>query len=250
MANKIVKETIHAKGFDIRIYTSDFENEFISLTDIAKYKSDDPNDVIKNWMRSRETLEFLGLWEILHNPDFKPVEFDGFRKEAGLHAFTMSPTKWMPDISLLVEIAEFYDVSIPEIIKGERKSENMKEEAKEVAETMSDYAKAEKEQLLKSIRNMSIIGLVALLVYVVLNVTGVYERNNLLRYAYGISEALIYVTVLMFPLYTTGLLSKIRISRSNYKFNSIPWPVMKAIAFIVAFAVAALIRILISKVFG
>ena len=156
----------------------------------------------------------------------------------------------MPDISLLVEIAEYFDVSIPEIIKGERKSEDMKEETKEVAETMSDYARAEKEQLLKSIRNMSILGLAALLLFMVLNITGAYDRNNLLRYAYGISEALIYVTVVMFPLYTTGLLSKIRINRTNYKFNSIPWPLMKVIAFIVAFAVAALIRILISKIFG
>ena len=156
----------------------------------------------------------------------------------------------MPDISLLVEIAEFFDVSIPEIIKGERKSEDMKEETKEVAETMSDYARAEKEQLLKSIRNMSILGLAALLFFMVLNITGAYDRNDLLRYAYGISEALIYVTVVMFPLYTTGLLSKLRINRTNYKFNSIPWPLMKVIAFIVAFAVAALIRILISKIFG
>jgi transcriptional regulator with XRE-family HTH domain len=156
----------------------------------------------------------------------------------------------MPDISLLVEIAEYFDVSIPEIIKGKRKSEDMKEETKEVAETMSDYAKAEKEQLVKSIRNMSIIGLAALLIFMVLNITGAYDRNDLLRYAYGISEALIYVTVVMFPLYTTGLLSKLRINRTNYKFNSIPWPLMKVIAFIVAFAVAALIRILISKVFG
>lgn len=60
------------------------------MTDIARYKSDEPNDVIKNWMRSRETLEFLGLWESLHNLNFKPVEFDGFRKQAGLNAFTMS----------------------------------------------------------------------------------------------------------------------------------------------------------------
>lgn len=95
---------------------------------------------------------------------------------------------------------------------------------------------------------MSIMGLAALLIHMVLDVTGIYDKNNLLRYAYGISESLIYVTVVMFPLYTTGLLSKIRISRSNYKWNSIPWPLMKVIAFIVAFAVAALIRILISKI--
>ena len=104
--------------------------------------------------------------------------------------------------------------------------------------------------MVKSIRNMSIIGLAALLIFMVLNITGAYDRNDLLRYAYGISEALIYVTVVMFPLYTTGLLSKLRINRTNYKFNSIPWPLMKVIAFIVVFAVAALIRILISKIFG
>ena len=158
--------------------------------------------------------------------------------------------KNMPDISLLVEIAEFFDVSIPEIIKGERKSENMKEETKEVVETMSDYAKAEKEQLIKSFRNMSIIGLVALLVYMVMRETGVYDRNIFLQYTYGISESLIYVTVVMFPLYTTGLLSKFRINRGNYKFSSFPWPVMKVLGFIVAFAVAALIKIAISKLFG
>ena len=92
---KTIKETIHAKGIDIRLYTSDFENEFISLTDIAKYKSDNPNDVIKNWMRSRDVIEYLGLWESLHNGQFNPVEFDGFRKEAGTNAFTMSPKKWI-----------------------------------------------------------------------------------------------------------------------------------------------------------
>ncbi len=92
---KIVKDTIHAKGIDIGIYTSDFQNEYISLTDIAKYKSDSPDDVIKNWMRNRDTIEFLGLWESMNNPNFKPVEFDGFKKEAGANAFTMSPKKWI-----------------------------------------------------------------------------------------------------------------------------------------------------------
>lgn len=92
---KIIKDTIHANGIDIGIYTQDFENEFISLTDIARYKSDDPTAVIQNWMRNRDVIEFLGLWERLHNPDFKPLEFEGFRKEAGLNAFTLSPQKWI-----------------------------------------------------------------------------------------------------------------------------------------------------------
>lgn len=92
---KIVKDTIHAKGIDIGIYTADFRNEYISLTDIAKYKSESPDDVIKNWMRNRDTIVFLGLWESMNNPEFKPVEFDGFKKEAGANAFTMSPKKWI-----------------------------------------------------------------------------------------------------------------------------------------------------------
>lgn len=90
-----VKEMIHANGIDIGIYTKDFKNEYISLTDIAKYKSDAPTAVIQNWLRSRDVIEFLGLWEMLHNSDFKPIEFEGFKNEAGANAFTMSPKKWI-----------------------------------------------------------------------------------------------------------------------------------------------------------
>ena len=67
----------------------------MSLTDIAKYKSDAPDDVVKNWLRNRETIEFLGLWEQLNNPNFKPVEFDGFKMAAGSNAFVLSPQKWI-----------------------------------------------------------------------------------------------------------------------------------------------------------
>lgn len=74
---KIIKDTIHANVIDIGFYTQDFENEFISLTDIARYKSDDSATVIQNWMRNRDVIEFLGLWERLHNPDFTPLEFEG-----------------------------------------------------------------------------------------------------------------------------------------------------------------------------
>ena len=96
---KIIKETIHANGFDISLFTEDLKNSYISLTDIAKYRSDEPNDVIKNWLRNKDTIAFLGLWESLHNPDFKPIEFDGFRNEAGSNAFTMSPTKWIEGVN-------------------------------------------------------------------------------------------------------------------------------------------------------
>jgi hypothetical protein len=98
---KIIKDTIRAKEIDIRIYTEDFQNEFISLTDIAKYKSDDPTAVIQNWMRGRDVIEFLGLWEMLHNPDFKPIEFEGFKNQAGANAFTMSPKKWIENTNAI-----------------------------------------------------------------------------------------------------------------------------------------------------
>lgn len=98
---KMTKDTIRAKGIDISIYTEDFQNEFISLTDIARYKSDDPTAVIQNWMRGRDVIEFLGLWEMLHNPDFKPIEFEGFKNRAGANAFTMSPKKWIENTNAI-----------------------------------------------------------------------------------------------------------------------------------------------------
>ncbi|MDK7721703.1 KilA-N domain-containing protein [Peptoniphilus lacrimalis] len=94
--SKINKQQISAKGFSIQVYTEDFKNDYISLTDIAKYKNtDDPRFVIQNWMRNRNTLEFMGLWEILNNPNFNRVQFDTFRNEAGLNRFTMTPQKWI-----------------------------------------------------------------------------------------------------------------------------------------------------------
>ena len=89
------KDTISANGNEIAIISDGIDNDYISLTDIARYKSDEPKDVIKNWMRSKSTIEFLGLWEKLNNPNFKGVEFDSFRNEAGANAFTMSPQKWI-----------------------------------------------------------------------------------------------------------------------------------------------------------
>ena len=95
MATRQIKETIHAQGYEISIYTEDFKNEYISLTDIARYKSDEPLIVINNWMRGKDTIQFIGLWEQLHNENFKPIEFDRFKKEACSNAFTLSPQKWI-----------------------------------------------------------------------------------------------------------------------------------------------------------
>lgn len=91
---KAIKGTIHAQGIKIGIYTTDFENEYISLTDIARYRSTDPRITIHSWLRGRDIVEFLGLWETLHNPDFKRNEFDTFKKDAGTNAYTFSIKEW------------------------------------------------------------------------------------------------------------------------------------------------------------
>lgn len=102
MAKKPVKETIYAKGFEIGIYTTNFEDEFISLTDIAKYRNeDDPRFVIQNWMRNRNTIEFLAVWEELHNPEFNRVQFEAVKNEAGLNRFVMTPTKWIEQMNAI-----------------------------------------------------------------------------------------------------------------------------------------------------
>jgi len=92
---KIKKDTIEAKGFLIEVYTEDFKNDYISLTDIARYKNSiEPSDVIKNWLRRKDTIEFLGLWESMYNKNFNSVEFDRIKSEAGYNSFTLSPKRW------------------------------------------------------------------------------------------------------------------------------------------------------------
>ena len=87
-------QKVNVKDTSVSVIKYD-ETDFISLTDIAKFKSEEPNAVIANWLRNRNTIEYLGIWETLYNTDFKPLEFEGFKKEAGLNAFTLSPTKWI-----------------------------------------------------------------------------------------------------------------------------------------------------------
>ena len=94
MATPVRKETIHAGGLEIGIYTTDYRNEYISLTDIAKYRSIDPRVTIHNWLWGRDIVEFLGLWEMLHNPGFKRIEFDTFKENAGTNAFVFSIKDW------------------------------------------------------------------------------------------------------------------------------------------------------------
>lgn len=86
---------IEVKGTPITVI-SGREEDYLSLTDIARYKnSDHSDDLIRNWLRNRNTLEFVGIWEQLNNPAFNPVEFDGIRKQAGLNSFTLTPKQWI-----------------------------------------------------------------------------------------------------------------------------------------------------------
>lgn len=96
MENSLYKETLNVNNLEISILSKDNINDYISLTDLARYKNSEfPKDVVKNWMRNRSTIEFLGLWEMMHNPNFKGVDFDTFVNEAGSHSFVMTPQKWI-----------------------------------------------------------------------------------------------------------------------------------------------------------
>jgi hypothetical protein len=89
---RIKKNTIEVQGTEIAVLSAG-DDDFISLTDMARKFGDDP--VIYNWMRNRDTLEFLGIWEQIHNPNFKGIEFDTFRSQAGLNSFSLTPRKWV-----------------------------------------------------------------------------------------------------------------------------------------------------------
>lgn len=86
---------IIVQGIEIVTFQKN-KTDYISLTDLARYKdASETDDVIKNWTRNKSTIEFLGLWEQLNNPNFKPVEFDGFKNQAGSNSFVLSPSKWI-----------------------------------------------------------------------------------------------------------------------------------------------------------
>ena len=91
------KDTINVQGVEITFFPQQKNEEnYICLTDIARYRNTlEPFSIINNWMRSRSTIEFIGLWEILNNPNFKPIEFDRFRTEAGSNYFVLSPQRWI-----------------------------------------------------------------------------------------------------------------------------------------------------------
>lgn len=92
---------IHVLDNEISIITLN-NQDYICITDIARYKDQDRTDyIIQNWLRNRNTIEFLGIWERLNNPDFNPIEFDGFRNQAGLHSFILTPKQWIERTSAI-----------------------------------------------------------------------------------------------------------------------------------------------------
>ncbi|MDF2853386.1 MAG: DNA-binding protein [Sphingobacterium multivorum] len=92
---------INVQGVDILLY-QEHQNDFISLTDIARHKDSAHIDsIIQNWMRNRNTIELLGFWESIYNPNFKPLEFEGFRKQAGLNSFVMTPKRWIENTNAI-----------------------------------------------------------------------------------------------------------------------------------------------------
>jgi len=91
----MVNSKIKVKGTEIVIFSKKKE-DYISLTDIARHRdAERTNYIIQNWMRNRSTIEFIGLWEHIHNPNFKGIEFDAFKNEAGSNSFTLTPKKWI-----------------------------------------------------------------------------------------------------------------------------------------------------------
>lgn len=87
--------TINVENTEIAVILQHGTDDYICLTDMARFRdSDRTNYVIQNWIRARTTIEFLGVWEILHNPNFKSTEFDAFRNNAGLNTFTLTPKEW------------------------------------------------------------------------------------------------------------------------------------------------------------
>src|SRR3990167_950974 len=91
----IMKSKLYVQSHEVATTTKD-GIEYICITDIARFKNSDRTDIIiGNWLRNRNTVEFLGIWEQINNPDFKPIEFDGFKKQAGLNSFTLTPKQWI-----------------------------------------------------------------------------------------------------------------------------------------------------------
>lgn len=120
------KQKIYVRGTEVVIFSEE-KQDYISLTDIAKYKDSERSDyILQNWMRNRSTIEFIGLWEQLHNPDFNSIEFDGFKNEAGSNSFSLTPKRWIAATNAIDIISKVLNnadekvisVAVPNVIRN------------------------------------------------------------------------------------------------------------------------------------
>ena len=101
------KSNNQRQGSEVALFRRE-QDDYISLTDIARHRDAERTDyIIQNWLRNRNTIEFLGIWEQLNNPDFKPIEFDGFRKQAGLNSFVLTPKRWIEQTGAIGLVSKF-----------------------------------------------------------------------------------------------------------------------------------------------
>ena len=176
----------------------------------------------------------------------KNLTQEQFAEQLGVSGRTVS--RWetgtnMPDISLLVEIAEFYNISVTELIDGERKSGEMNEEVKNAADKMADYAGTEKATIIRNIRNHSLFGLCGIIVLFILEMTVSEGYNRVTDYILTYCRVLIYVSLIMIFLISTGLLYKLQ--KKQREIN-IPRPLWLVISVIVGVAFALALKYLFS----
>ncbi|MEE1008827.1 MAG: helix-turn-helix transcriptional regulator [Agathobacter sp.] len=181
------------------------------------------------------------------------IKIGGFlkelRKEKGLtqeqlaeqfNVSRRSVSRWetgsnLPDVDILIEMADYYEVDLRELIDGERKSEKMNEEAKEVASRMSDYAESEKTTILKNIKTESLLGVCALVVLMILELLGIRSSSQLTEAVFLYCQVFVYVSVVMVFFHASGLLYKFK---RGYRESSLPKPFLFLIALAAAAAVA------------
>lgn len=182
----------------------------------------------------------------------KGITQEKLAEELGVSGRTVS--RWetgnnMPDISVLIEISEFYDVSIPEIVDGERKSENMDDESKKVAESLSDYADADKTKTIKEIRQLSLVGVAALAIYFIIDVSGYAGAYDIADRISAYCLTLVFVTTILIPLFTTGIIKRIQWKDKIQNKHNIPKPVMMVVLAGLAFILAAIIKLGLIQLF-
>lgn len=185
----------------------------------------------------------------------KGITQEQFAEILGISNRTIS--RWetgsnMPDISLLVEIADYFGVSILEIINGERNSEKMNGEIKEVAETLSDYANAEKEKMVREIRNYSIMGAFAIIVYCILKHFELILQNTFYEKIAMLCEIQICISVMITIAHTTGILNRLqknqKVTRFHTKLKNLPQIAQIIIAVMIAFLSATFIKLVLNSV--